>query len=106
MLAARALLGTIPVREVNPGQPYVFPVSVNMMEPGLTPSAPPASMPPPYEEALGPPPSYNECVFGRTAIHDDDDDEHTAREESWAPAYPYYDWDQHIRNSQLQQPPQ
>ena len=41
------------------------------------------------------PPSYNESVFGRVNVKDDDDDEHTRGNLDYAPAYTYYDWGHH-----------
>lgn len=38
------------------------------------------------------PPSYSECVFGKTNIREEDDSEHTRGEMDYAPAYTYYDW--------------
>lgn len=54
-----------------------------------TPSAPPME-PPPYSE---PPPSYEESVFGRVEIRDENDDEHTSGQMGWAPSYPVYHYD-------------
>ncbi|XP_069113549.1 arrestin domain-containing protein 17-like [Argopecten irradians] len=55
----------------------------------------PNMQPPAYSAPEEPPPSYAECVFGRVTIQDENDDEHTGGENSWAPAYPYYDWSRH-----------
>ncbi|KAJ8302419.1 hypothetical protein KUTeg_018815 [Tegillarca granosa] len=41
------------------------------------------------------PPSYEECVFGKVNVRDENDDEHTSGQMAWAPAYPFYDWSQH-----------
>ena len=49
----------------------------------------------PVISALSPPPSYAECVFGRSDVRDENDDAHTSGDMSWAPAYPYYDWTLH-----------
>ena len=38
------------------------------------------------------PPSYSECVFGKTNIKDDEDTEYTQGQMNFAPAYTYYDW--------------
>lgn len=99
------IIGTVPVQEPvfqPPTQPSA-PVFATTPEPyaGGDTVAPVTSQPesinlldrlPSYEEALAPPPSYAECVYGRTAIRDDDDDTHTTGDVTWAPAYPYYDY--------------
>lgn len=38
------------------------------------------------------PPSYNECVFGKSNIKEEDDSEYTQGQMDFAPAYTYYDW--------------
>ncbi|XP_045207004.2 arrestin domain-containing protein 17-like [Mercenaria mercenaria] len=65
-----------------------------------TPTAPVVPQPesksteglPTYEEVLTPPPSYAECMYGRTTIMDNTDDNNTSGDVNWAPAYPYYNW--------------
>nr|KAG5707515.1 hypothetical protein BaRGS_012019 [Batillaria attramentaria] len=39
------------------------------------------------------PPSYEESVFGRVEIRDENDDEHTSGQMGWAPSYPVYHYD-------------
>lgn len=38
------------------------------------------------------PPSYNECVFGKVNVKEEDDNEHTRGALDFAPVYTYYDW--------------
>ena len=39
-----------------------------------------------------PSPTYAIDVFGKVDVHDDDDNEYTKGDMSWAPTYPYYSW--------------
>ena len=41
------------------------------------------------------PPSYNESVFGKVNVKDEDDSEHTRGDLDYAPVYTYYDWGHH-----------
>ncbi|XP_052816103.1 arrestin domain-containing protein 17-like [Mya arenaria] len=103
-------IGSIPVREHQPQASLIqSPSGYSSVEPAA-PTAPFLTqedisgvgpvldvpkgpiMPPSYEEALAPPPSYSECVFGRTEIRDENDDRHTDGIMNWAPSYPYYDF--------------
>ncbi|XP_062620954.1 arrestin domain-containing protein 3-like isoform X2 [Saccostrea cucullata] len=88
------IIGTIPLRTVvqqyqaqygisSPAQPA-------LPAPGPAPSAPPVGGASIMSDL--PPPSYNECVFGKTNIREEDDSEHTRGEMDYAPAYTYYDW--------------
>ncbi|XP_041368772.1 arrestin domain-containing protein 2-like [Gigantopelta aegis] len=43
-----------------------------------------------------PPPTYEECVFGKVAIIEKDDNDHTKVEMNFAPHYIYYNWDQNV----------
>ena len=36
------------------------------------------------------PPTYAECVFGKSNMRDEEDNEHTKGQMEYAPAYPYY----------------
>ncbi|XP_025077865.1 uncharacterized protein LOC112554340 [Pomacea canaliculata] len=91
------LIGTIPLRQVvaqyppRAPQPTVgFPLPT-----GATPSAPfEPMMPysPPSSIPNLPPPSYNECVFGKVNVKEEDDNEHTRGALDFAPVYTYYDW--------------
>ncbi|XP_068085936.1 arrestin domain-containing protein 2 [Anabrus simplex] len=47
---------------------------------------------PPYPDM--PPPSYEECVFGRKDIKENDDSDHTHGEMGFAPRYPMYQFNQ------------
>lgn len=38
------------------------------------------------------PPSYAECVFGKVAVAEEDDNEYTKGDKDFAPVYTYYDW--------------
>lgn len=80
------IIGTIPLRQVV--QRY-FP-QWHPTVPSLQPSAPvgPPNMIPPDL----PPPSYQECVFGKVGVADEDDNEHTGGDKDFAPSYTYYDW--------------
>ncbi|XP_045216784.2 arrestin domain-containing protein 3-like isoform X3 [Mercenaria mercenaria] len=83
------IIGTIPLRQVV--QRY-YPQWQPSTQP-LQPSAPgmpsPAGVIPPDM----PPPSYAECVFGKVAVGDDEDDnEHMGGDKDFAPSYAYYDW--------------
>ncbi|VDI06184.1 Hypothetical predicted protein [Mytilus galloprovincialis] len=83
------IIGSIPLRSsfhsIMQPQPAIAPHDVNInvvgQGPGAFPSAPEL-----------PPPSYAECVFGKTDMHDEDDNEHTKGQMSYAPAYPYYNF--------------
>ncbi|XP_012936759.1 arrestin domain-containing protein 17 [Aplysia californica] len=91
------IIGTIPLQSPIGAPPPFSEVALD----GLTsPSAPPEDfmMPPPYQE---PPPSYEESVFGRVEIRDENDDGHTEGLQSWAPSYPYYHWDPNTRHFQM-----
>lgn len=99
------IIGTIPLQEPTfqfPTAPPVptapspdpvvsGPVTVQPQSINVNINTPPL-VPPSYEEALAPPPSYSECIYGRTTIRDADDDDNTTGDVTWAPAYPYYDW--------------
>ncbi|KAK3611649.1 hypothetical protein CHS0354_021902 [Potamilus streckersoni] len=54
----------------------------------LSPPSLESTLPPPYDAA---PPSYEECVFGRTVICEEGET-NTVGENDWAPAYPNYNW--------------
>nr|XP_022329045.1 arrestin domain-containing protein 17-like [Crassostrea virginica]XP_022329046.1 arrestin domain-containing protein 17-like [Crassostrea virginica]XP_022329047.1 arrestin domain-containing protein 17-like [Crassostrea virginica] len=59
------------------------------------PAFPSTEAPPPIVSSAPselPPPSYSECVFGKTNIREVDDTEYTRGEMNYAPAYAYYDW--------------
>ncbi|XP_060596055.1 arrestin domain-containing protein 17-like [Ruditapes philippinarum] len=75
------VIGTIPSQV-----PAVRPTEVTLSAPPYTNTLPT------YEEVFSPPPSYAECVHGRTTIMDSTDDNNTSGDVNWAPAYPYYDW--------------
>ncbi|KAK7498014.1 hypothetical protein BaRGS_00010602 [Batillaria attramentaria] len=80
------IIGTIPMHFAGvPPEPP----PVGTPTHGAAPSAPPLE-PPPYSE---PPPSYEESVFGRVEIRDENDDEHTSGQMGWAPSYPVYHYD-------------
>lgn len=92
------IIGTIPLRSVVQQYQTQFgmtaPQPSALPPPGpapLAPSAPPMAAAMPDMSNL-PPPSYSECVFGKTNIRDEDDSEHTRGEMDYAPAYTYYDW--------------
>ncbi|CAL1532530.1 unnamed protein product [Lymnaea stagnalis] len=89
------IIGTIPLQS-----PMAPPPSFNeVFLGGVSPSAPPMDLaPPPYQE---PPPTYEESVFGRVEIRDENDDAHTEGNLSWAPSYPYYHWDPNTRHFQM-----
>lgn len=82
------IIGTIPLYSVV--QQYQTQYETSLQE-----QAPP-NVPPGAETSLTqlpmPPPSYSECVFGKTNIREEDDSEHTRGEMDYAPAYTYYDW--------------
>ena len=46
---------------------------------------------------LAAPPSYAECVFGKVNIKEENDNEYTKGDLSYAPVYNYYSWDQQSR---------
>ncbi|XP_056022796.1 arrestin domain-containing protein 17-like isoform X2 [Ostrea edulis] len=89
------IIGTIPLQSV---------VQQYQTQYGVSATGPPALPPPPGPEPSAPPmggaspmmnlppPSYSECVFGKTNIREEDDSEHTRGEMDYAPAYTYYDW--------------
>ncbi|KAH9503434.1 Arrestin domain-containing protein 17 [Bulinus truncatus] len=87
------IIGTLPLQS-----PLAPPPSFSEVFP-VCPSAPPMDLaPPPYQE---PPPTYEESVFGRVEIRDENDDAHTEGNMSWAPSYPYYHWDPNTRHFQM-----
>jgi hypothetical protein len=47
------------------------------------------------------PPSYEESVFGRVEIRDENDDEHTSGQMGWAPSYPVYHYDAATQHFQI-----
>ncbi|PVD21291.1 hypothetical protein C0Q70_19463 [Pomacea canaliculata] len=83
-LEREIVIGTVPMRFV-PSRESASPARSI----ATAPSAPPME-PPPYSE---PPPSYEESVFGRVEIRDENDDEHTSGQMGWAPSYPVYHYD-------------
>lgn len=94
------IIGTIPLRQVveryPPRAPAVmpppqagYPPPAGATAPPMEPSMPSANMP------NLPPPSYNESVFGKVNVKDDDDSEHTRGDLDYAPVYTYYDWGHH-----------
>lgn len=85
------IIGTIPLRTYVPTYaPQAYPQPVGAPPLGgaeggtVSPSAPDL-----------PPPSYAECVFGKVAIAEDDDNEYTKGDRDFAPVYTYYDWSKH-----------
>ncbi|KAL4235194.1 Arrestin (or S-antigen) [Mactra antiquata] len=94
------IVGTMPLREptfqtpLAPSAPATdSPTAPITLQPqSINVQFNPEPVPPSYEEASAPPPSYSECVYGRTAIRDANDDDHTTGDVTWAPTYPYYDW--------------
>ncbi|XP_076472508.1 arrestin domain-containing protein 3-like [Babylonia areolata] len=108
------IIGTIPLRQVvemypprapgplpaPPQAGYGPPPGIMYPPPegaGAMPYPPPAMEPtapvmPPGSVPDMPPPSYNECVFGKVNIKDDEDNDHTRGNMDYAPVYPYYDW--------------
>ncbi|XP_053402728.1 arrestin domain-containing protein 17-like [Mercenaria mercenaria] len=95
----KIILGTIPLQQPTfqvPAQPSApspaLLAPVTLQPQSISLNVEPVMVPPSYEEALAPPPSYSECVYGRTTIRDADDDDNTTGDTTWAPAYPYYDW--------------
>ncbi|OWF34734.1 arrestin domain-containing protein 17-like [Mizuhopecten yessoensis] len=86
------IIGTIPAR-MPAYTPPTVPSAPDTEFSSIGPD--PSMQPPAYTAPDEPPPSYAECVFGRVTIQDENDDEHTGGESSWAPAYPYYDWSRH-----------
>ncbi|RUS82645.1 hypothetical protein EGW08_009598 [Elysia chlorotica] len=94
------IIGSIPLQDMSTAPP-AFSDVVNEQTDFIStcPSAPPNELaPPPYQE---PPPSYEESVFGRVEIRDENDDVHTEGNMSWAPSYPYYHWDPNTRHFQM-----
>ncbi|KAK7113908.1 arrestin domain-containing protein 17-like [Littorina saxatilis] len=88
------IIGTIPMHFAGVPQAPVIPGSPAS---NAAPSAPPLE-PPPYSE---PPPSYEESVFGRVEIRDENDDEHTSGQMGWAPSYPVYHYDAATQHFQI-----
>ncbi|WAR12260.1 ARD17-like protein, partial [Mya arenaria] len=85
-------IGSIPVREHQPQASLIqSPSGYSSVEPAA-PTAPFLTQEDISGVALAPPPSYSECVFGRTEIRDENDDRHTDGIMNWAPSYPYYDF--------------
>lgn len=93
------VIGTIPLREVPP---MWFPQAPVMTLPAGAPEPvvnqpvpmtayPAAPSPPLYPNA---PPRYNECVFGKVTVKDDntENDGFWQGDQEWAPSYTYYDW--------------
>lgn len=88
------IIGTIPLRTFIPSYAQQYP------PPGG--AFPPVGAPPPPGGAEGgaispsapdlPPPSYAECVFGKVAVAEEDDNEYTKGDKDFAPVYTYYDW--------------
>ncbi|XP_013396678.1 arrestin domain-containing protein 3-like [Lingula anatina] len=98
-IGSEIVVGTVPFRAPPPPAstlPPSYTLALNAPQP--VPSAPPittqpgaiASAPPfsGYDEA--PPPSYEECVFGRVHIKDDQDTDHTTGQFEFAPVYPTF----------------
>ncbi|KAL5022520.1 hypothetical protein ScPMuIL_001675 [Solemya velum] len=72
------LIGTVPLQ------------GMGVVSPIVSAESPVPSAPPEMTRFMDAPPSYEECIFGKVQIRDDDDDEHTTGQLAWAPAYPYY----------------
>jgi len=79
------VIGSIPLRQqfqyIQPAPPS--PIAVQ-------PSAPPVPMSDQYPDL--PPPSYEECVGGKSNIRDETDNDYTQGDMQFAPRYTYYDW--------------
>lgn len=93
------VIGSIPAREVQPYVPRhatareVTPSQIELSVLLPQSEVPLPSAPPAYDECTLPP-SYAECVLGGVDIRDENDDDHTTLESSWAPVYTYYNWNQ------------
>ncbi|XP_022332250.1 arrestin domain-containing protein 17-like [Crassostrea virginica] len=88
------IIGTIPLRAVV--QQYQTQYGISGPGPSQLPPPGPEPTAPPMGGASAdmnlPPPSYNECVFGKSNIKEEDDSEYTQGQMDFAPAYTYYDW--------------
>ncbi|KAK3583548.1 hypothetical protein CHS0354_026133 [Potamilus streckersoni] len=85
-LPLKIIIGTIPIQSVF--QQYnrsVQPVGAPVQE------FPPITTQPGLGMPTLPPPTYQESVFGKSSIRDNDD-EHTYGDLNYAPAYTYYNW--------------
>ncbi|KAL8602260.1 hypothetical protein ACOMHN_022773 [Nucella lapillus] len=105
------IIGTIPLRQVfeaSPPRPPIMegapgyggpPGNVYAPPEGASapylPAEPSAPITPPSGIPNLPQPSYNESVFGKVNVKDDDDNDHTRGNLEYAPVYPYYDWGHH-----------
>nr|XP_022332254.1 arrestin domain-containing protein 3-like [Crassostrea virginica] len=81
------IIGTIPLHSIA----RQYQTQYGISGPPELPPTGPAPSAPPNDRSL-PPPSYNECVFGKTNIKDEEDTEYTQGQMDFAPAYTYYDW--------------
>ncbi|XP_052231953.1 arrestin domain-containing protein 17-like isoform X2 [Dreissena polymorpha] len=96
-------IGSIPLQDMSQPEPlprtYVQPSAPAIVSPeALTVELPAGNtpgelvLPPSYEESVLPPPAYSECIFGRTPISDESEENATETNTDWAPSYPYYDY--------------
>ncbi|XP_052278841.1 arrestin domain-containing protein 3-like isoform X2 [Dreissena polymorpha] len=101
------IIGTIPLRQVVQQQYGVNLGPFSAVQPSnlgpfsavqpsnlgpfsaVQPLAPAVSQPPQYVMA---PPSYAECVFGKSSVLEEDDNEHTGGDKNFTPSYAYYEW--------------
>ncbi|XP_065942642.1 arrestin domain-containing protein 17 isoform X5 [Magallana gigas] len=86
------IIGTTPLRSVVQQYQTQFGMSTPETPALPSPGAAPNPSVAPTDKLNLPPPSYSECVFGKTNIREEDDSEHTRGEMDYAPAYTYYDW--------------
>ncbi|XP_061179230.1 arrestin domain-containing protein 3-like [Saccostrea echinata] len=85
------IIGTIPLQTVV--QQYQTQYGVPATEQPTLPPSDTATSDPPMVGAAPmslPPPTYSECVFGKTNIREEGDSEYTRGEMNFAPAYVYY----------------
>ncbi|XP_052278843.1 arrestin domain-containing protein 3-like isoform X1 [Dreissena polymorpha] len=101
------IIGTIPLRQVVQQQYGANLVPFSAVQPSnwgpfstfqpsnlgpfsaVQQSAPAVSQPP---QCVMAPPSYAECVFGKSSVLEEDENEHTGGDKNFAPSYAYYDW--------------
>ncbi|CAH1798043.1 unnamed protein product [Owenia fusiformis] len=107
------IIGTIPLQQMwsnfstNMNYNTAYGMGTEPTPMVAMPTAPPQGPPPTNPSAPGaPPPTYAECVFGKSRIADDQDNQYTRGELDYAPIYTYYNFNQGADQGQGQQPPQ
>lgn len=92
------VIGTIPLRQSIQQQWSGGPGAPMPPLPTTVPSAPAASdmyMSNMNPDMAMPPPSYAECVFGKSNVREEGESEHIRGDTEFTPRYTYYDWSKH-----------